>query len=1050
MTKQQRRKTCAIAFAVALSSLATGLVTPIFAKAEGEPNQATVQGITYNTDDFTVTQDAGAYVDGTVYSVHTSGAHTRWIGKVGSKVRLDAGRNGLMFTSKASGNDAEGKKVTLASKQLGDFTMDFRVFSKESAVGGAYVESAKGENTTYYHTGIYSDQHNPFQDMRRVDITFTSVSAPDKFFTVNVFGNDTKSLTECSASVHVSGDEVMTAGHIYGYGICDCAANCYGNGSAATYHKTRLPGNTFTNSTNNTNSAPTSIWFDAETMRVYGKIYNETLNDNGSGGVILQEEYRLIRDMRSTPLYGASVLNPADFAAGYTVDIAVGDMTANDTPLKRPEWDTSYVGEGLQDTSKENPSPYYRNAAVEFDVDGDGTVDTNYTYDRYANFIIYDINGAEMDVKDGWTVEETTLTTAQAGKVGEGIKNQGSEWTNQGWYDSAIAAFAGFGYAPNDTLQGLKFTSKTNNNNAVGEGFTLNVDDFTNDSGAFAMKIGAEYDPAKSTTAWIAANGIVGAERGLGDYAEAIDQYSNVKEIKLTFRSTVDSSKAFNLYLVSRTASRNNAAIYAEIEGETYVNSNLHRGWALGWLETAFAANEPQAESGGSLGSAGVTDWGESDDSYNFPIIQFDPVTMTAYGYSNQKVQKIRELGTAYSSAYFAGGASAKLNSADFYNASTGESTYTVTVSVERMNTKENFGTNTMQSWNGMWSHPTVNVFKDGAVGAPTEGWDHTAVIHVYKLYGDKSSQDYDLPTYTFSAITARASKTELDLGNVGKVETGSEGVQLNVRVMDTFGEVSKPTEISYSGASAGTLTLENGVGTFRPSALGEYVFALNGMTRSITVVDASAPVVTFVKNFPTDYFTKKVEVGFDDIVITDNYYVDFIQTCTIYKNGKTVNKAEGVGEYTVVYYVQDFSGNSVSVQRQFTIADTSAPTLTVGYYPTEYTVGDTVCLPVVTATDDFDSTPQITYEVTCGGNAVAVVNDSFVVTNAGEYKITIRSVDSNGNQGQTVATVTVREAVQQSGGNDGFMPILLIGVPALLLVGFAVFAIIRFRKKDN
>ena len=656
MKKIQKRNGI-ISLALAFVCFVSGGITSILANAEETAKEQTVQGVTYNTDDFTVTQDYGAYVNGTVFSHPVShaadGVHAYTLSNVGSKVRLDAGKNGLLFTSKASGDDAVGKKVTLANKQLGDFSMDFRVFSKESAVGCAWVESSEGANLNdYERDAIYDDRHNPFQDMRRVDITFTSVSNPEKYFTVNIFGNDTSSLTDCSASVFVVGDVIKTSENLFGYGICDeCGKLCYANNKP--HHKTRLYGNTFSNSTNNSSSSPTSIWFDQENMMVYAKSYNETLPEKtGASGVNVVEEYRLIRDMKSNALPGAYTLKSEDFEAGYTVEIAVGDMTSNATALKRSEWDTSYQWAGL--ANEEDPSPYYRCAYRDFDVDGDGVVDTNYTYDRYANFIIYDINGAEMDVKDGWTVEETTLTTATAGKVGEGIKNPGSEWTQQAWYDSAISAFAGFGYAPGDVLQGLKFTSKVNNNGAVGEGFALNVNDFTNDNGAFAMKIGAEYDYTKATTNWAVSKGLKLDERGLGEYAEAIDQYSDVKELKLTFRSTVDATKAFNLYLVSRTANRAGLAIYSEIEGETYINNSLHRGWALCYAAGNLTTGDPYQVSGGSFGCAGVSDWGESDDTYNFPVIQFDPVTMTAYGYSNQAAKKIRNFGQEYSSTAFA------------------------------------------------------------------------------------------------------------------------------------------------------------------------------------------------------------------------------------------------------------------------------------------------------------------------------------------------------------------------------------------------------------
>ena len=1055
MLKTNKRKTTIITMALACACFVSGGLSSILVKAD-EPasNLLTVQGVTYNADDFTVTQDYGAYVDGTVYSGDAVGAHARWLGKVGSKVRLDAGRNGLLFTSKVSGDDAVGKAVTLANKQLGDFSMDFRVFSKESAVGGAYVEASEGLNANdYARDALYDDRHNPFQDIRRLDITFTSISNPDKYFTVNIFGNDTLSWTDCSASVYVVGDSIQTAENIFGYGICaDCGTACYGN--TGDNHKTRLYGNTFTNSTNNTSSAPTSIWFDQENMKVYAKSYNQTLQNNGANGVVLEEEYRLIRDMRSNALSGAYTLNSEDFEAGYTVDIAVGDMTSNATALKQPTWNTNCQWGGLADAT--NPSPYYRNAAVDFDVDGNGTVDTNYTYDRYANFIIYNINGAEMDIKDGWTVEETTLTTATAGKR-DGY-NGGPFVTNPTWedfLDEAQSALPQFGYAPGDVLQGLKFTSKVNNNGVVGEGFNLNVDDFTNTDGAFAMKIGAEFDYTKATTVWNTANGINTAERGLGDYAEAIDQYSDVKELKVTFRSTVDPTKAFNIYMVSRTATNNAMSIYTEIEGENYINNSLHRGWALPWNYTAFSAGTPFGDSQGTFGSRTVNTYGETDDTYSYPLIKFDPTTMNIYGFSGGYVRTYRNLGVAYS---VAGARSATLDSSYFYDTTTNTPTYSVSVSVERMNTKENVGVNTMQSWNGSWTHPTVNVYKDGAQGAPTEGWDHTAVIHVYKLYGDKTAEGYDLPVSTATFRTPTTAKTELNLGNQSLYEVGLNGIALDVSVMDAFGEISIPESVAYSGPATGTIELTDGVGNFMPSVLGEYIFTVGNMTRRLSVVDTTAPVVTLNSTAQEMYYTDKIDVGFNDITITDNYDLEFVQSFTIYKNDKVVNKINGLGTYTIKYFVKDGSGNSTTYDRVINVVDNTAPIVTVGNHPTEYIVGDMIYLPVITATDDFDNNPQIVYQIFYNEEEVTIVNDMFMATKAGEYKISVFAKDASGNESQTTTTVFVSETNSEINDDLGtnneqqnyVLPILLIAIPSTILVVFAVLMIICFRKKRN
>ena len=796
MKSKRKVTSLAIAGVMALSFATAGVAT-LTHTVSAEGNETTVQGITYNTADFTVTQDYGAYVDGSVFAkdVNTgtgaeAGVQGYYLIDAGSKVRLDAGRNGLLFRSKASGNDVEGKKVSLAKEQTGDFTMDFRVFSQETAEGHAYVDAAKGTlgSTYYQNSAVYNDEHNPFQDIRRVDITFTSVSNPNKSFTVYIFGNDTESTwTDCSAIVQVSGDQVQTSGYIYGYGLCadNCGYECYGKTDGVTAHmlghRTRLPGTTFTNVSRNTTSRPTSIWFDAENMKVYGKCYIETLNNYGANGATVTEEYRLIRDMTDIPFtntWGVATLTSADFAAGYTVDIAVGDMTSNTTALKKPVWTGSWDNseEGLNNTVA-TASPYVRCTSDDFDVDGNGTVDTNYTYERYANFIIYDINGEALDVKDGWTVENTTLTTVNAAKYNSADGGPFAEpnWSGNDQYNNNLTALAQFGYEPGDVLQGLKFTSKVNNNGVVGESFNLNVDDFTNTDGAFAMKIGAEFDVSKSTTKWQTYKGMTLHDRGLGEYAESIDQYSDVKELKITFRSTVDPTKAFNVYMVSRTANNTAIAIYTEIEGENYINNSLHRGWANDtWNKYVYGPSQ------GTLGSREVNTYGETDDTYCFPLIKFDPTTMNIYGLSAQNVWNYRTLSTAYSDARFENGVSATLDSSYFYD--NGESTYTVSVSVERMNTYDNYGKNTLNYYSnwGSGAGTSIGVYSGDATGAPASGWDHTAKIHVYKLYDKTAMADSngEVEGYTVTAEEDLGLNFYLDLpyGNSATAMMQMEG----------------------------------------------------------------------------------------------------------------------------------------------------------------------------------------------------------------------------------------------------------------------------------
>ena len=296
----------------------------------------------------------------------------------------------------------------------------------------------------------------------------------------------------------------------------------------------------------------------------------------------------------------------------------------------------------------------------------------------------------------------------------------------------------------------------------------------------------------------------------------------------------------------------------------------------------------------------------------------------------------------------------------------------------------------------------------------------------VYADAGATASDNVD-GDLTASIVTANP----VDTGVLGPYtvtydvtdSSGNAAVRVThaVNVVDTTPPViallgASPVDVEFGSvyADAGATATDNVDGdltasivTVNPvntSALGTYTVtydvtdssgnAAGQVTRTVNVVDTTAPVITLLGVSPVD-----VEFGsvYADAGATASDNVDGDLTASIV----TVNPVNtgALGPYTVTYDVTDSSGNAaVQVTRTVNVVDTTPPVITLlGASPVDVEFGSVYTDAGATASDNVD-----------GDLTATIVTANPVDTGAlGTYTVTYDVTDSSGN-----AAVQVTRAV--------------------------------------
>jgi autotransporter-associated beta strand protein len=281
----------------------------------------------------------------------------------------------------------------------------------------------------------------------------------------------------------------------------------------------------------------------------------------------------------------------------------------------------------------------------------------------------------------------------------------------------------------------------------------------------------------------------------------------------------------------------------------------------------------------------------------------------------------------------------------------------------------------------------------------------------------------YDL--VTASAITGNATLSPSITGFL-LVKTGNSTVlrlasDTTAPVISRTGNatVSVSVGATYTDAGASvTDNLDSGVtytatitpgGSIDTAAPGVYTVtytatdaagnAATAVTRTVTVADTTAPVIT-----RTGSATVSMSAGatYTDAGATATDNVDTSVTVT---TSDTVNTATP-GVYTITYNATDAAGNAATaVTRTVTVSDTTAPVITrTGSATVSVNTGTTYTDAGATATDNVDTSVTVTTTITPGGS----VNTAA----AGVYTVTYTATDAAGNAATAVTrTVTVVSA---------------------------------------
>lgn len=957
--------------------------------AEGNEPSAIENIVAYDSEDFTVTEDYSAYVDaarllhgtgGSANNILSANKVELYGGTVKAKTQLDSGKSGLLVTSNASGDDAVGKSFDIVGVQTGDFSLDFRVFSKETFRGYEKINSGAGNGG---NGTTYEDEFNPFLDVRTVGITFTSATDADKAFTVYIDGAVNTWGTTTAARVAVK-DEAYKWWGRSGYGVYD------ENGFSTYYNMSTIMENTsFSNVSRSAESFSNVIRFDVEKMCVYGRSYQfESIAGYGNG-YSYKETDKLIRNLATNNYKddnsGGSfsndklkTLSKEDFLFGYTVTVSIEDMTADGVEAAAPEADEAPGAE----------SPYTNAVPSQTDTAG--------PYERFANIILYDINGQDMRRYEPFNVERKEYTFV----AGKNTPSAGKK------------------------VEGFRLTSSVQNENAEGNSFDIDGSVFEQSDGTYMLAVSTISQQYAGAGGIKTLNGY--DYGGLGNKNAAADPYSDVREIGITFRSKTDSEKAFTVYLSSSDLKLNAMSARVGVEGESYRNESGLKGFGL-FNGTTFNGQDSgqtgmnllATQTAGTMGMFNNT----SNDSYNsaqnpYAWIKFDPQTMTVstFDYNWKVVRDLSDNTRGVATDWLPGTLSphiATLQQEDF-------SDFSVEITIERMNTAENRGL-AMSEYTYYDNNGMRNTYTGGYADADGDGYildagyDRNAIVDIFAFSDTNVIEEEDV---YFKNAEGYAEKSSFAFS--GHQFTWEDTLTLGVQA---DADISMLTYSHLEKAETGTAVIEDGQITFSPENLGIYKFTGGGVDTYIILESAPPKLTLNTEAVKTIYVGDEFLVSQENLIIESNWQTDVKISCLF--NGSPVElngavEAVQSGVYEIIYTVTDEGGKSAELKQTVTVLekDTEPPLLLWNDMPSQILVSDSLDLKGIKASDAVDGNiqPDIVKVVlkSNGQETELAVADGIVVPmSEGEIFISVEAVDSMGNKTEKTYRVAVN-AVEQ------------------------------------
>ena len=282
-----------------------------------------------------------------------------------------------------------------------------------------------------------------------------------------------------------------------------------------------------------------------------------------------------------------------------------------------------------------------------------------------------------------------------------------------------------------------------------------------------------------------------------------------------------------------------------------------------------------------------------------------------------------------------------------------------------------------------------------GATAADNYDGDLTSSIAIVNNVDTSTVGTYTV-TYNVSDASGNAAVPVTRTVNV--VDTTVPVITLlgdttvTIEVGTTYTDSGATAADNYDGDLTSSIAIVNNVDT---STVGTYTVTYNvsdtsgnaadSVTRTVNVVDTTAPVITLLGDNP---MTIEVGTTFTDPGATASDAGDGDLTSSIVVSGSVDTST--IGTYTLTYDVSDTSGNAAdSVTRTVNVVDTTAPVITLlGDNLMTIEVGTTFTDPGAVATDNYDG--DLTSSI--------VVSGSVDTSTIGTYTLTYNVSDASGN----------------------------------------------------
>lgn len=950
MKKISKRNKMLLSAAIAFIATATSgvgiLSTP---RATAETSLSNFGGfISYDASQVTVSDGFSPIVGASTATNESGGGlyyksgnkSLQTIVRLGAMTRqLDNGHNGLLVKSVQSGASAEGAGFNFTNALDGDFSMDFRVFSQETYQGWLSANTK---------TNSYADTYNPFLDLKQVGITITSVSNPDKSFTINVHGAYGNVATALNASVAIEGENFKN-GVVTGYGIKD------GTTITANYN-TKLNGTSFTNASEQEYNGHTSLSVDMETLKVYG--VSSTMTSVGSGDAsapVITSESVLIRDLwkneteDGTSLLkdGMSWLNPSDFANGYTVSVEFVDVMSNDTIVEYPSaWSSA-------------GSEAWGNATGTVLKDADGN---DLKYDRYANMVIYSLNGQSFQKNSGFSVDTKT-------DIWAGANNTDKEQWQQGnilrlhTQETGLAA------------EGVSFDFAGTKTGLFEQEFAV----YTTSSAHYVYN-------------WVRARYYGG--NGVEDDGNL---QPTIREIAFDFVSKSNPEAKFTLYIRSHnshTSYQMAPAARVAIPGDEIYTVNFEQGYGLK-NGTTFQGKY-QTELDGCFKGTGTLNTADN----NISKIKFDPTEMKVYGVSGSKYILIRDLannsGSGVPVDYCA-----NLSASDF------EQGYNVSFRITDVTRNGLGGWANRQASSAPSTNTCVVSNKDGNLNKENV-WTYDFDAETYPtrnpdiwLAGTKTTDIDSLNTSTDVVYDKKAPTAKIlpmELGDENELTPVFFGVMSNGATVT--GDIA-----FANGSHTGVISAQDGVYKFVPTEMGEYTFTYNVSWNGETIEYTTKAIAKDL--YSTLVFKNGNEVLASAHVENGKTYTLSEIAPQVNLNGYTfVGWTDGEQEYTLTDTITAVSDMEFDVVKAY--AEMLGATISLGG---EIGVNFYVEVP------ETASTQKATFSV--GGEVVKTVNLADALSEGNVYKLTYTVAPKDF---RTEITVTVENATTKTYSAESYL----------------------------